>query len=117
MPDTEKLVVYTYSEARQKLAALLDMAKKNGKVLLKRKDGQVFTIKPAVENKSPLDIKGINTNVSAKEKAFLRRNNITWEASEISGYSKKAFAEILINKGAAPIRYMNMDIMKEIKNA
>ncbi len=38
--------VYTYSEARQKLAALLDKAAKEGEVRIKRRDGQVFIIKP-----------------------------------------------------------------------
>ena len=31
--------VYTYSEARQKLASVLDTAESTGKVLIRRKDG------------------------------------------------------------------------------
>ena len=50
---------YTYSEARQRLAALLDKAKKEGTVLIKRKDGSLFELKALVKNKSPLDVKGI----------------------------------------------------------
>jgi PHD/YefM family antitoxin component YafN of YafNO toxin-antitoxin module len=34
--------IYTYSEARQKLAALLAQALKEGEVMVKRRDGQVF---------------------------------------------------------------------------
>ena len=51
---------YTYSEARQRLATILDKAKKEGKVLIKRKDGSLFELKALVKNKSPLDVKGIN---------------------------------------------------------
>jgi len=38
--------VYTYTEARQKLATLLDKALQEGEVLIRRKDGQVFVVKP-----------------------------------------------------------------------
>jgi antitoxin (DNA-binding transcriptional repressor) of toxin-antitoxin stability system len=58
---------YTYSEARQRLAAVLDKAKKEGKVLIKRKDGSVFELKALQKNKSPLDVKGININLNKEE--------------------------------------------------
>ena len=58
---------YTYSEARQKFATILDKAKKDGKVLIKRKDGSVFKIKSLVPNKSPLDVKGIKINLNKEE--------------------------------------------------
>jgi hypothetical protein len=58
---------YTYSEARQKFATILDKAKKDGKVLIKRKDGSVFEIKSLVPNKSPLDVKGIKINLNKEE--------------------------------------------------
>lgn len=45
--------VYTYSEARQQLASVLDSAKKTGKVLIRRQDGSTFSITPEVEVKSP----------------------------------------------------------------
>ena len=34
--------VYTYSEARQKLAEVLQQAESTGKVLIRRKDGLTF---------------------------------------------------------------------------
>ena len=40
------MVVYTYSEARQNFAALLDKAAQEGEVRVTRKDGQVFVIRP-----------------------------------------------------------------------
>lgn len=58
---------FTYSEARRKFASLLDRAKKEGKILIKRKDGSVFELKALSENKSPLDVKGIDLNINREE--------------------------------------------------
>ncbi len=58
---------YTYSEARQKLASLLDKAKKEGRVIITRKDGSSFELKAISENKSPLNIRGINLNINKEE--------------------------------------------------
>lgn len=59
--------IYTYSEARQKLATLLDQAKKEGKVLIKRKDGSIFELRSVVKKKSPLDVKGVNVKLEKEE--------------------------------------------------
>ena len=48
--------IYTCSEARQNLLKLLDKAKKEGKVIIKRKDISTFEIKDVAENKSPLNV-------------------------------------------------------------
>jgi PHD/YefM family antitoxin component YafN of YafNO toxin-antitoxin module len=58
---------YTYSEARQKLASLLEQAAKYGEVRIKRRDGQVFVIKPQKRKGSPLDVDGIKTKLSRRE--------------------------------------------------
>lgn len=58
---------YTYSEARQRLATILDKAKKEGKVLITRKDGSVFELKALLKNKSPLDVKGVNLALSKED--------------------------------------------------
>ncbi len=58
---------YTYSEARQRLATLLDQAKIEGKVLIIRKDGSVFELKSVVKKKSPLDVKGVNIKLEKEE--------------------------------------------------
>jgi len=58
---------YTYSEARQMLASILDKAKKEGKVLIKRKDGSVFELKALLKNKSPLDVKGVNIALNKED--------------------------------------------------
>ncbi|OED37985.1 prevent-host-death protein [Chromatiales bacterium (ex Bugula neritina AB1)] len=55
--------VYSYSEARQKLAELLDHAQSE-EVLIKRKDGTVFSVKSKREKKSPFDVKGMQSKVT-----------------------------------------------------
>lgn len=48
--------VYTYSEARQKLARVLEQAESVGKVFIRRKDGRTFALVPEQLRSSPLDI-------------------------------------------------------------
>ena len=45
----------------------LDKAKKEGKVLIKRKDGSLFELKALLKNKSPLDVKGINLSLKKED--------------------------------------------------
>lgn len=61
------MTIYTYSEARQNFASVLDKARKVGEVLIKRKDGTVFIIKPVTKNDSPLDVKGVDIKLSRNE--------------------------------------------------
>ena len=61
------MIVYTYSEARQKLATLLDRAVKEGEVKIRRKDGQTFVIRPETRTGSPLDVEGIDLGITADE--------------------------------------------------
>ena len=61
------MTVYTYSEARQKLASLLDKARAEGEVLIRRKDGQIFSMRPEKSKKSPLSVKGIRPFITTKE--------------------------------------------------
>lgn len=58
---------YSFTEARQHFASILDEAKKEGAVCVKKRDGEAFYIKPAIQKKSPLDIKGVNLGVFADE--------------------------------------------------
>lgn len=50
------MTVYTFSEARQNLASVLEQAKRDGAVQIKRRDGSTFTIMPAQTQGSPLDV-------------------------------------------------------------
>jgi hypothetical protein len=40
------MTVYTFSEARQRFASLLERARREGAVRVKRRDGQTFLIQP-----------------------------------------------------------------------
>ena len=59
--------IYTYSDARQKFSSVLELAQKEGKVLVKRRDGRMFSISPEKTSKSPFDVPGIKTEVSTQE--------------------------------------------------
>lgn len=59
--------VFTYSEARQKLALVLDQAESTGKVLIKRKDGRTFALMPEKLKASPLDVPSIKAKITTKE--------------------------------------------------
>jgi hypothetical protein len=61
------MIVYTYSEARQKFAQVLDQVVEQGEVRIKRRDGQVFVIKLEPQSGSPLDVPGIGLGLSANE--------------------------------------------------
>ncbi len=65
--------VYTYSEARQNLASLLDRAASEGEVRVRRRDGRVFIIRPAVGTASPLDVPGVDLPVTTDEIVSLIR--------------------------------------------
>ena len=59
--------VYTYSEARQNLADLLDQAGDEGEVRIRRRDGSEYVIRPSEREGSPLDVPPVNAKVSAEE--------------------------------------------------
>lgn len=59
--------VYTYSEARQNLATLLEQARQDGSVRIRRRDGQSFVLKPEPALGSPLDVDGIDLGLSKDE--------------------------------------------------
>lgn len=58
---------FTYSEARQQLAALLDRARREGAVRIRRRDGQVFVLAPERRRGSPLDVAGLDLKLSDEE--------------------------------------------------
>ena len=59
--------VYTYSEARQKLAEVLRQAESSGKVLIRRKDGRTFALVPEKLPSSPLDVPSVEAMISTLE--------------------------------------------------
>jgi len=60
---------YTYSEARQQFAALLDEARRSGRVQIRRRDGQLFVLQPATQESSPLDVPGVAAGLLAGDSA------------------------------------------------
>ncbi len=66
--------VYTYSEARQKLAMVLKQAEDTGKVLIRRKDGRVFSLVPEKNASSPLDVPSIKADVTTQEMVDIVRD-------------------------------------------
>ena len=65
--------VYTYSEARQQLASLLDAAQRDGAVRIRRKDGRSFILQPEASTTSPLDVQGVSLGISTPEIVSLVR--------------------------------------------
>jgi hypothetical protein len=49
------------------LALFLWLYLRIGEVLIKRKDGQIFSMKPEKSKKSPLSVKGIRPFITTKE--------------------------------------------------
>ncbi len=58
--------VYTYSEARQKLSKVLDIARSE-EVIIKRRGGETFKVIFKKSPKSPFDVPGIKTKATTKD--------------------------------------------------
>src|SRR5262249_59594560 len=71
---------YTYSEARQQLATLLDEATREGRVHIRRQDGSTFVVQPVVSDRSPLNVPGVRSRLRRGELVQLVR-----EQREASG--------------------------------
>lgn len=61
------MTVFTFSNARQNFASLLDTASKTGEVLIKRQDGRVYSLRQKTTKRSSLEVKGINTKITTQE--------------------------------------------------
>ncbi len=57
----------TYLETQESLSVLLERAREEGEVRIRRLDGQVFILKPEKIKRSALDVAGIDLGVSTKE--------------------------------------------------
>jgi len=65
---------YTFSEARENFASVLEEAERAGAVEIRRRDGSVFRIVPAPPaGASPLDVKGVRVRLSSDELVALVR--------------------------------------------
>jgi prevent-host-death family protein len=59
--------VFTFTEARQNFANVLDFAQKDGGVRVTRRDGRTFVIQPLDVVQSPLAVDGVDLNLSKDE--------------------------------------------------
>ena len=62
---------YTFSEARQNFAAILEQARRDGAVRIQRRDGQSFILTPEAQKTSPLDIPGVQLSRPLTRKEIL----------------------------------------------
>jgi antitoxin (DNA-binding transcriptional repressor) of toxin-antitoxin stability system len=59
---------YTYSEARENFASVLEEAERDGAVEIRRRDGAVFRLSLAPKSKSsPLDVPGVKIRASTDD--------------------------------------------------
>lgn len=58
---------YSYSKARKQRNSLLDLAADEGEARIRRKNGQVFIVRPEYQPGSPLDVEGVDLGVSTAE--------------------------------------------------
>lgn len=77
--------VYTYSEARQRLATLLDEARKKGEIRIKRRDGTEFAVRPVPASGSALDVRGVDSGVSRDDIVAAVRASRERQASQEPG--------------------------------
>jgi len=76
---------YTYSEARQRLATLLDHARREGRVQIRRQDGSTFVLQPVVPDRSPLDVPGVKSRLRRGELVSLIREEREQSGQRILG--------------------------------
>ncbi len=74
---------YTYSEARQRLATLLDQARREGRVQIRRQDGSTFVLQPVLSDRSPLDVPGVRSRLRRGELVALVREERERSAERI----------------------------------
>ncbi|HAG09770.1 MAG TPA: prevent-host-death protein [Desulfotomaculum sp.] len=59
--------IYTYSQAREKLADILEESKKD-EVVIRRRSGDMFSITPKTPTRrSPFDVPGLGKRITRKE--------------------------------------------------
>jgi hypothetical protein len=59
--------VYTVSEARRRLATLLEEARRDGAARIRRRDGTTFVVTPEPIARSPLDVEGVQADLTLDE--------------------------------------------------
>ena len=61
------MTVYAYAEARQHLAEMLDKARAEGAVRIRRRDGSLFQVTPVTGAGSPRDVGYVDVALSGED--------------------------------------------------
>jgi hypothetical protein len=61
------MIVYSITEAKERLEMLLEEACREGKILIKRQDGRIFAVRPESQTRSALDVQGIALGLSKSD--------------------------------------------------
>ncbi|WP_412063244.1 type II toxin-antitoxin system Phd/YefM family antitoxin [Rubrivirga sp. IMCC45206] len=61
------MTVYTTSQARERLADVLNDAERDGSVRIRRDDGREFDVVPIERGASPLDVAGAGLDLSTED--------------------------------------------------
>ena len=81
------MTVFSQSEAEKQLKTVLDRARREGEVRIQVEGGQEFIVKPAPSGRSPLDVPGIDTDLTAEDIVNAVRESrgiaksVVWHAS------------------------------------
>jgi hypothetical protein len=59
--------VFSLSEASRQLSVVLNLAQSEGEVRVSMRDGRMFSIRPVPSKKSPLDISGVDSNLTTED--------------------------------------------------
>lgn len=76
---------FTFTKARQSLKSVLDQAEKDGEVRITRRGGKTFIVRVEKSNRSPLDIPGVDTNISLDDIVEAVRERREYDARERRG--------------------------------
>ena len=77
---------YTFSEARQNFAAILEQARRDGAVRIQRRDGQSFVLLPEQKHTSPLDAMAEITMLGTDWPA----TKLTFDANGCGAHSRRS---------------------------
>jgi len=58
---------YSFTEARQHFASILEEAKRDGVVCVKKRNGEAYYIRPMIPKRSPLDVEGVDLGLTSSE--------------------------------------------------
>ena len=81
--------VYSYTEARQQLAELLNRASREGQVGIRRRGGEAFVVRPTARVGSPLDVPGIRVGISRRDLLGLVRESRRSKARLLKEFSRE----------------------------